>query len=164
MSIFKKGAIIRNVSAAWSIDTEPVLKGLNINIQESKITMIDRARTFRDLPHEHLQKSRLATANSPNNHCDLGLLDVNMPHIVVSHHGSRSVQSKKILLVHRHGIDPGTTRSYIPHVFAVRHLDENRKRRLLSDHPQEVVGNRVVNKHPSRRLREPFTRKSRSLF
>ncbi|KAJ5255483.1 hypothetical protein N7497_007030 [Penicillium chrysogenum] len=33
-------AIIRNVSAAWSIDTEPVLKGLNINIQESKITMI----------------------------------------------------------------------------------------------------------------------------
>lgn len=33
-----------------------------------------------------------------------------MPHIVVSHHGSRSVQSKKILLVHRHGIDPGTTR------------------------------------------------------
>ncbi|KAJ6187634.1 hypothetical protein N7519_002542 [Penicillium mononematosum] len=33
-------AIIRNVSAAWSIDTEPVLKGLNIDIQESKITMI----------------------------------------------------------------------------------------------------------------------------
>ncbi|CAG8888161.1 unnamed protein product [Penicillium egyptiacum] len=33
-------AIIRNVSAAWSIDTEPVLKGLNVDIQESKITMI----------------------------------------------------------------------------------------------------------------------------
>ncbi|KAJ5499877.1 ABC transporter integral membrane type 1 [Penicillium expansum] len=33
-------AIIRNVSVAWSIDTEPVLKDLNIDIQESKITMI----------------------------------------------------------------------------------------------------------------------------
>ncbi|KAJ5960301.1 uncharacterized protein N7479_007451 [Penicillium vulpinum] len=33
-------AVIRNVSAAWSIDTEPVLKDLNIDIHESKITMI----------------------------------------------------------------------------------------------------------------------------
>ena len=33
-------AIIRNVSAAWSIDAEPVLKDLNIDIQDSKITMI----------------------------------------------------------------------------------------------------------------------------
>lgn len=33
-------AVIRNVSAAWSIDTEPVLKDLNIDIQESKVTMI----------------------------------------------------------------------------------------------------------------------------
>ncbi|CAI7598161.1 unnamed protein product [Penicillium glandicola] len=33
-------ALIRNVSAAWSIDTEPVLKDLNIDIQDSKITMI----------------------------------------------------------------------------------------------------------------------------
>ncbi|KAJ5294660.1 hypothetical protein PENANT_c006G09572 [Penicillium antarcticum] len=33
-------AVIRNVSAAWSIDDEPVLKDLNIDIQASKITMI----------------------------------------------------------------------------------------------------------------------------
>ncbi|KAJ5748330.1 uncharacterized protein N7511_010026 [Penicillium nucicola] len=33
-------AIIRNMSAAWSIDDEPVLKDLNIDIQTSKITMI----------------------------------------------------------------------------------------------------------------------------
>ena len=33
-------AIIRNLSAAWSIDDEPVLKDLNIDIQASKITMI----------------------------------------------------------------------------------------------------------------------------
>lgn len=33
-------AILRNLSAAWSIDTEPVLKDLTTNIQESKVTMI----------------------------------------------------------------------------------------------------------------------------
>ncbi|KAJ6082006.1 hypothetical protein N7499_006880 [Penicillium canescens] len=32
--------VIRNLSAAWSIDDEPVLKDLNIDIQVSKITMI----------------------------------------------------------------------------------------------------------------------------
>ncbi|KGO71820.1 ABC transporter, integral membrane type 1 [Penicillium italicum] len=36
----KPCAIVRNVSVAWSIDTEPVLKDLNIDIQEFKITMI----------------------------------------------------------------------------------------------------------------------------
>jgi ABC-type bacteriocin/lantibiotic exporter with double-glycine peptidase domain len=33
-------AVIRNLSAAWSIDDEPVLKDLNLDIQASKITMI----------------------------------------------------------------------------------------------------------------------------
>lgn len=33
-------AVIRNLSAAWSIDDEPVLRDLNIDIQASKITMI----------------------------------------------------------------------------------------------------------------------------
>ncbi|CAI7570859.1 unnamed protein product [Penicillium viridicatum] len=36
----KPCAILRNLSAAWSIDTEPVLKDLTTNIQESKVTMI----------------------------------------------------------------------------------------------------------------------------
>lgn len=36
----KPCATIRNLSAAWSIDTEPVLKDLNIDIQETKITMV----------------------------------------------------------------------------------------------------------------------------
>lgn len=33
-------AILRNLSVAWSIDTEPVLKDLTTNIQESKVTLI----------------------------------------------------------------------------------------------------------------------------
>jgi hypothetical protein len=76
------------------------------------------------LVHRHGidQKSRLATANSPNNHCDLGLLDVNVQafqyrlSINCFNHAAYCSQSpwitfgtiRKILLVHRHGIDPGT--------------------------------------------------------
>jgi ABC-type bacteriocin/lantibiotic exporters, contain an N-terminal double-glycine peptidase domain len=97
-------AILRNLSVAWSIDTEPVLKDLNTNIQESKVTMIvgpvgSGKSTFLKML---MGRSQNILAQSPPASL--------MPHIVVSCHGLHSGQFKKILWVHRHGIDPGTTR------------------------------------------------------
>jgi ATP-binding cassette subfamily C (CFTR/MRP) protein 1 len=97
-------AIIRNVSAAWSIDTEPVLKGLNINIQESKITMIVGAvgsgkSTFLKMLMGEIPECSGSISTSFNHaaYCSQS------PWITFG-------TIRKILLVHRHGIDPGTTR------------------------------------------------------